>query len=289
MSFPILVQNYLISRFCYRPKKYLLCAPEESKYHNFKGEHQSHFYIAASQFYKMLAKLKYKSKTNEDICEALSSIEYVVQEKTLEIFNSKKRFFEEKGRGLNKAGKVKELLLFHGTDASKIDSILENNFSIDAVPNDRKKKMSYGRGVYMSEHPQMALHYGDTLLLCRVSSFHHTINYPKEKENTKNLQVLPGEVERLDWPVPSTLQGISEIHDSREVVRNNIGWIHVVKDEAQILPYCILHLTEGGGQVVDNASNDAGPSPGSQGHNPNSAGTPTGLMDNSQGPREHQN
>ena len=77
------------------------------------------------------------------------------------------------------------------------------------------------------------------------------------------MQVLPGEVERLDWPVPSTLQGISEIHDSREVVRNNIGWIHVVKDEAQILPYCILHLTEGGGQF-DNASNDAGPSPGSQ-------------------------
>ena len=124
--------------------------------------------------------------------------------------------------------------------------------------------------------------------LSSLSSFHHTINYPKEKENTKNLQVLPGEVERLDWPVPSTLQGISEIHDSREVVRNNIGWIHVVKDEAQILPYCILQLTEGGGQF-DNASNAAGPSPGSQGHNPNSAGTPTGLMDNSQGPREQQN
>ena len=38
---------------------------------------------------------------------------------------------------------------------------------------------------------------------------------------------------------------ISASHDSREVVLRNKGAIHVVKDEAQILPYCILHLTGG--------------------------------------------
>ena len=136
-----------------------------------------------------------KSKTDENTTDAISSIEYVVHEKTLEIFNSRKVFFEEKKRGLNKVGKVKELLLFHGTDASKIDSILENNFSIDAVPNDRKKKMAYGRGVYMSEHPQMALAYGDTLLLCRVSSFIPS-HYPKD---TKDI-VCRFFLERLrDW------------------------------------------------------------------------------------------
>ena len=52
----------------------------------------------------------------------------------------------------------------------------------------------------------------------------------------------------MDCTQPGIIQmanrgDISDIHDSREMVRNNMGSIHVVKDEAQILPYCILHLT----------------------------------------------
>ena len=138
---------------------------EDSKVHN--EEHQSHFYVAASQFYKMLLPGNWESKS-------ISSIECVVRQKTLDTFNSKKRFFEENKRGLNGDGKVEELLLFHGTDASKIDSIVENNFDIDALPKQRKKRMAYGRGVYMSKYPHIALGCGDTLLLCRVRSFPHT-------------------------------------------------------------------------------------------------------------------
>ena len=151
-----------------------MCGPEDRKYHNFDDEHQKHFYIAASQFYKMLLSGRVKSKSNLIRTQTISSVEYVVHQKTLETFNSKKKDFEEKRRGLNKDGKVKELLLFHGTDTSNVDSIVENNFSIDALPYQRKKKMAFGRGVYMSEHPQIALSYGDTLLLCRVSSYPHT-------------------------------------------------------------------------------------------------------------------
>ena len=33
------------------------------------------------------------------------------------------------------------------------------------------------------------------------------------------------------------------MHDSREMIESKIGVIHVIKDESQILPYCILHLT----------------------------------------------
>ena len=136
---------------------------EDIKVHN--EEDQSHFDVAVSQVRKMLLP-----------GWEVSTIECVVHQKTLDTFNSKKRFFEENRRGFNGDGKVEELLLFHGTDASKIDSIVENNFAIDAVPNQRKKKMAfglpyYGRGVYMSKHPQIALGYGDTLLLCRVSFF----------------------------------------------------------------------------------------------------------------------
>ena len=38
---------------------------------------------------------------------------------------------------------------------------------------------------------------------------------------------------------------ISATQDSREMMQSNMGVIHVIKDEAQILPYCILHLTRG--------------------------------------------
>ena len=38
---------------------------------------------------------------------------------------------------------------------------------------------------------------------------------------------------------------MSATYDSREVLLRNKGAIHVVKDEIQILPYCILHLNGG--------------------------------------------
>ena len=98
-------------------------------------------------------------------------MEYVVNPKTLKTFNAKKQFFLENKRGLRVDGKVKELLLFHGTDSGNLDSIMENNFNIDTVPSHKKKKMIYGRGVYMSEHPEIAFNYGHKLLLCRVRKF----------------------------------------------------------------------------------------------------------------------
>ena len=36
---------------------------------------------------------------------------------------------------------------------------------------------------------------------------------------------------------------LSAVHDSREMIESKMGVIHVIKDESQILPYCILHLT----------------------------------------------
>ena len=107
------------------------------------------------------------------------------------------------------------------------------------------------------------------------------------------FQVLPGEVERVEmnqgmFRGPSQGQ-ISATHDSREMMQSNMGVIHVIKDEAQILPYCILHLTDKG-----DLDSSAGPLPGEQGHNTNSATTPTGpsgqqLLVDSQAPREQRN
>ena len=56
------------------------------------------------------------------------------------------------------------------------------------------------------------------------------------------MQVLPGEVERVEWKQASR-GPLSAVHDSREMIESKIGVIHVIKDESQIIPYCILHLT----------------------------------------------
>ena len=113
-----------------------------------------------------------------------------------------------------------------------------------------------------------------------ILSSHSNTSYALKE---KKLQVLPGEVERLQMEQGTVRVGgyrgeISDSHDSREMVQNDKGLIQVIKDVAQILPYCILNLTEG---RQDNAFNKPTPGPSSllQGHNPYSAVTPTGPMD----------
>ena len=115
--------------------------------------------------------------------------------------------------------------------------------------------------------------------------FSHILN-----KSTLLLQVLPGEVERLEYDGTVQVPNRGDIpanHDSREMVRNNVGVIHVIKDEAQILPYCILHLT---GVCHENGP---GPLPVSLGQNPNPGVTPRGPMVqqhsmDSQGPMDQQ-
>ena len=48
----------------------------------------------------------------------------------------------------------------------------------------------------------------------------------------------------MEWKHFGPSRGqLSAMHDSREMIESKIGVIHVIKDESQILPYCILHLT----------------------------------------------
>ena len=219
-------------RFCDRSKKYLLCAPKEGKYHNFdENLYQKHFYIAAAQFYKMLLKKPTwrRAETIKNQSEAIASIEYLVNETTLETFNSKKQFFQEAKRGLDSEGNVKELLLFHGTHPANVDSIAENNFAIAEC----------GRGVYMSEDPQHALSYGDTLILSRVIELYKIDSLRKM---STCLQVLPGEAEiqeRIDGKWIYSKRS-APADSTQRIFKDNA--IHVIKTEAQILPYCILHL-----------------------------------------------
>ena len=60
-----------------------------------------------------------------------------------------------------------EDLMFHGTDRTSIDSILQSNLDPDYKPAHKAKGAAYGDGVYFSKNPSVALSYG-TLILCRV-------------------------------------------------------------------------------------------------------------------------
>ena len=68
-----------------------------------------------------------------------------------------------------------ETLLFHGTTVSNIEDIINNGFNLDSVPQQRttdnqqrKKGSVFGRGIYLTTLPGMALMYGNGLLLCKV-------------------------------------------------------------------------------------------------------------------------
>lgn len=159
------------SYYYFRILEFPIPAPENGKYHDFDEENVNHYYIAASQFYKMLHKQHSfpgaRSITNQS--DAIESIQYCVNTNSQKAFNRQRQLFKDQGK-VKDGGKVKELLLFHGTDCSNIDSIFNTNFNIDIAPFPYKNKaMVYGRGVYMSEHPAISLCYGNKLLLCRVS------------------------------------------------------------------------------------------------------------------------
>jgi len=160
---------------------------------NFHEENALHMYIASNQFHK-----KFKSGRGSAKPE-IESIVYVENRKILERFENCKREFVEKGVS------DKELLLFHGTDASNLDNIFTSNFKIDFQPINRPKKMMHGRGIYMAENPEMCLHYGDKIILSRV--------------------LLGG------------------VLDNKEVISGGIdSKFYVINTEDQILPYCIINL-----------------------------------------------
>jgi len=202
-----------------------------SKQHEFDDEeHLVHKSIAGYQFHKMISKwsdpassIPVPLRTVSNPSDAIAHIDYIKNSKLEKIYeDQKERFLQE-----NKD--VKEVLLFHGTSASCVESILKTNFQIDHLPvqqtnqNDvRDKKMMFGRGVYFSEIPAVSLMYGNGLILCKV---------------------LLGNCQEYR-PVASGEQpDIPEGFDSRQVItKDGSSVIHVARNTSQILPYCVIQL-----------------------------------------------
>eukprot|EP00090_Calanus_glacialis_P021862 TRINITY_DN33717_c0_g1_i1.p1 TRINITY_DN33717_c0_g1~~TRINITY_DN33717_c0_g1_i1.p1 ORF type:complete len:721 (-),score=164.97 TRINITY_DN33717_c0_g1_i1:237-2399(-) len=201
-----------------------------SRTHEFNKEKVIHSYIAGYQFHKMITRssnVPVPLRTILNISEAIESITYIENNESTTTYKKQKDAFKQQGK-FDKNAKVEELLLFHGTAVSSLDSILTTNFIVDALPQQqnthneqRKKAMMFGRGVYFSELPAISLMYGNGLLLCKV---------------------MPGKSE-IFQPQGVPPPDISEEYDSREVQANDSqGVIHVVKSPTQILPYCVIQL-----------------------------------------------
>jgi len=155
--------------------------------------------------------------------DAIAQIDYIRNPKLEKMYEVQREKFLEENKD------AREVLLFHGTSMSCVESILKTNFLIDHMPvqqtnkNDvRDKKMMFGRGVYFSELPAVSLMYGNGLILCRV---------------------LLGNCQEYR-PVASGEQpDIPQGFDSRQVItKDGSSVIHVVKETSQILPYCVIQL-----------------------------------------------
>lgn len=209
----------------YRSYKFLPC-----RNHDFDMDKVQHSYIAGYQFHKMITKATtapIAMRTILNMSDAIDSITYIENDETTSKYEEQRDLFVKEGK-VNDTGKVEEMLLFHGTAVASLENILSSNFMLDALPlqvntqnETRKKTMMFGRGIYFSEIPAISLMYGNGLLLCKV---------------------MLGRCEAYK-PQGSTPQDIPAHFDSREVKSfENEGVIHVVKNSAQIMPYCVIRL-----------------------------------------------
>ena len=187
-----------------------------------------HYFICSSKFHRMISKmintaLPRKLITNS--CDSIESITYI-ENKSLEAAYEKQKEIFKHEKKVDDNNNAKEVLLFHGTAVENIDSIISNNFLIDCLPRNagektsRKKSMLFGRGIYFSELPGVSLMYGSGVLLCKVLLGACETFHPRGE--------IPGD--------------IPDMFDSREIIKDGMGIVHVVKKTAQILPYCIIKL-----------------------------------------------
>lgn len=117
-------------------------------------------------------------------------IDYCENQRHAEAFNATKEIF------LKPDIDASECFMFHGTDDSNIDLILQSNFDQNFNPTNKAKFSAYGEGIYFSEIPTIASVYG-TLILCHV---------------------LPGRVKELTFMTNSFTKKIPDQFDSRRIV-----------------------------------------------------------------------
>ena len=211
--------------------RYVFNPTEEGNYSSMTISESIHYYISTKWFYQNIEKCTNKDLPRKTVRDAWNSLETVVFVKNSKLetkFEEIKAKFKQEGK-VDAYGNVSELLLFHGTSNESINKIVENNFCLDQKPDGPRNKVTFfGHGIYFSELPGVSLMYGTGLLLCKVIL-------------GKSQRYIPN-----GSPPPE----IPDEFDSRVVIKDGIEVVTVVKNPAQILPYCIMNIRQ---ERIENA------------------------------------
>jgi hypothetical protein len=175
---------------------------------NFQDPFEMYYNFAESHFRRMAAKSHLQQVT-------ISSIDIVINKDLEDKFEATKQKFKSQGIS------DKEILAYHGTASTNIDSILRSNLQLSFA-----KRQAYGKGNYFSEFPAVSLVYGDGLLLCRI---------------------LPGKeyVDSTHCDIPQGYNSKkvlgSQLTGGSAAAANASGEIITIENSDQILPFFVIH------------------------------------------------
>ena len=170
---------------------------------------QMYYSWADSHFRRMAAMSKPPLQAN------ISSIDIVINKDLEDKFEAIKQKFNSQGIP------DKEILAYHGTASTNIDSILKSNLQLSYA-----KRQAYGKGNYFSEFPAVSLGYGDGLLLCRILP-------GKEYVNSTNCDIPPS------YNSKKVLR--SQPTGDSAAAANASGDMIIIENSDQILPFFVIH------------------------------------------------
>ena len=175
---------------------------------NFQDPFEMYYNWAESHFRRMAVKSRLQQVT-------ISSIDIVINKDLEDKFETTRKKFQSQGIP------DKEILAYHGTASTNIDSILKSNLQLSYA-----KRQAYGKGNYFSEFPAVSLGYGDGLLLCRILP-------GKEYVNSTNCDIPPG------YNSKKVLQ--SQPTGDSAAAANASGDMIIIENSDQILPFFVIH------------------------------------------------
>ena len=151
------------------------------------------------------------------------------------------QYEEEKEKCRHKKILINEKLLFHGTHATNLNSILSHNFKLTADPVSRNKLNMYGEGIYFSDFPAKSLRYGEALMLCKVIL---------GKEEVVPLGCKPATSDKYFKKNYNSRKMVNEVNK-----KDGPANIYMVPSPQQILPCYVIYLKKKGMRNEDGMGN----------------------------------
>eukprot|EP01083_Nonionella_stella_P300962 1030115_1 len=122
-----------------------------------------HFRTCESQFMRSCRNMNAAANGRN---QTIKEVEYIYNPKLIQKFETKKKALMTKNKCTK--NELNIVLAWHGTSAANLDSIVENNFTLEKLGAHTGNRGAYGAGIYFSEFANVSQAYGDGLILCKV-------------------------------------------------------------------------------------------------------------------------